>query len=139
MFKSNGEVDVNTSILSIIYCILGVGNSFLQVLWFIFLNLDKNMTVPFFFCWLNVVDTHSDLFNSLNTLSWKIFSTYFLKKDSCYLDTGYDFTWYSLVYACSSLYTGLVFLVPGVPKERNLCLLNILRSMYLSSSVKFFL
>ena len=37
-----------------IYCILGIGNNFLCIVWFIFLKSDKNLTVIFFFGWNKV-------------------------------------------------------------------------------------
>ena len=51
IFKSKDDAYVKPSMFSSIFFILVIGKGFLRILWFSFLKLDKNCTVPFFFKW----------------------------------------------------------------------------------------
>ena len=59
VFKSKDNAYMKLSRFSSISCILGVGNSFIQILWFSLLKLGKNLTVPLFFSWIKVGTPHS--------------------------------------------------------------------------------
>ena len=48
MLKSKGDAFVTPYIFSSISCSLEIRNDFLKILWFSFLKLDKNLTVPLF-------------------------------------------------------------------------------------------
>ena len=127
---------MDPSSFSRIYCILGIGNGFLRMIWLSFLELDKNLTILFFFGWIKVGDTQSNLFTLLSNPSWKILPTYLLKTSLCALGSGHGFAWYDLEYDCSYILMGLFFWVPNVPLKRNSYLVNILWSISCSSSVK---
>ena len=62
MFRSNNDACVKPSSFIGMYFIFGVVNGFLPIIWFNFLNLDRNMNTPLFFGWINVGTPHSDLF-----------------------------------------------------------------------------
>ena len=137
MFESNDESCINPSIFSRISCILGIRNSFIQIIWFGFLKQYKNMTVPFFFGWIKVGYTHSDLFTFSSNPHWKILYFYFLKKAFYDLGTGCSFAWYVLAPGCSFTSTGFSLQLPSFFSKTKFYLLNIPWSIAWRSSVDF--
>ena len=97
---------------------------FLGILWFSFLKLDKNLTVPFFLSWMALGAPHYNQFVFLGDLSWYSHSTSFFKKDSCACVTRYGFEWYGLAPVCSSIYAGFVYQVPRVTSKMSLYLVS---------------
>ena len=69
-------------------CIFGIVNSFLRILSFNLIELDKSITVTFFFGWTNVEATHYDILTFLGNPSWQSLYTSFLKVTFFALNTG---------------------------------------------------